>query len=198
MMGKKVLWFIASTLVSFVVFAAIAWIIQLGIVRWMAAQRLRACEGQSVITEGQIYDSTITSLEPVIDSEERLWQAQGITSYCVEMNLGGFGTSITTVALVQNGEVNRDVSNCFDTFEGYTGELNYMCRGRFVALDYGVDYFTIDSLFDTLRAFVESPNNVVRVTFDPTYHFPTSISAFDPTRLDAWGYDELVAFVPLQ
>jgi hypothetical protein len=197
MIGKKIRWFVGSTLVSFVVFASIAWTIQ-PLVTKLTDQRLTACEGQSVIAEGNPRDDAHPHSLTTIEREEQLWRTQNITHYCVEMISRAFAPSFTTVALVQNGEVNRDVSNCFDTVEGFTGELTYFCRGQFLWLEHGTDYFSIDGLFDEMQTKVDLPDLVLEAVFHPTYHFPVFVSLNNPTMLDAYSSVEVIAFVPSQ
>jgi hypothetical protein len=198
MIGKKVLWFSASTFVSFVVFAIIARGIELGIMKRQSDLRLTSCEGQSVISEGgpQYEWMNTTSFASAIEAEEQLWQAQGIHDYCAEMNTGNMlAGSGSLVLLVQNHQVDSDLSNCFIR-EGTRGE-DFQCRRLLLNIDYGLDTVSIDALFYYLNYMANRSNYSVTVTFDSTYHFPISIFSYQTTALDSDFHSELIAFVPL-
>jgi hypothetical protein len=197
MIGKKILWFITSTLVSFVVFAIIARGIELGIMKRQADLRLTACEGQSVIAEveRQYENATLTSPD-TIEQEARLWQAQGITNYCVEMYEGGALVGSTKfVLLVRNGEIDLSVSNCFATEDRWGDD--YLCQRLLEMYEAGYDLISIDAVFDLLRQISNNSNTRITTVFDPTYHLPLYANSYDMTAFDVSSYWEIVAFVPL-
>jgi hypothetical protein len=194
MIGKKVLWFVAATFVSFVVFAGIALPIEAtGIFNSLTDQRLTSCEGESVIpTEGRRASSVQLSLS-TIENEERLWQALGIDSYCMEIRSIGPAGSYTVIVVVRDHVVDRNASNCFDLrgdFEGYCGWL-------YEYLDHGLDYMTLQGEFDSLQYILERNVRIAQVKFDPIYHIPTFIFSAIPGFFDAWSRWELISFVRL-
>jgi hypothetical protein len=198
MIGKKILWFVASTFVSFIVFASIAQAIQ-PLVNKLTDQRLTACEGQSVIsTSTHRYAGATSHSLDTIEHEQQLWQAQGITHYCVEVQMSHLQTgTVKFVLVVQNGEINRTMSDCFVP-RGHRG-FDGQCHRMFEAYDYGLDYLTIDALFENLQRDANDIRDGISVSalFDPTYHVPLFLGYEDSTSFHGGWETEIVAFVPL-
>jgi hypothetical protein len=62
--------------------------------------------------------------------------------------------------------------------------------GAAVPLRRWPDYRSIDELFDWLDTFLQQRENVARVTYDSTYHFPVQMSGYTKDTLDSGvGYE---------
>ena len=117
-----------------------------------------------------------------LENSERLWQNQNIQSYRIEvLVVNSIWHAQTHTITVQHDEVMEADAACIPApFE------NGVCQANpFVAED-----FTVPGLFAKARAVSEEldPSHIT-IEFDPTYHFPASISFDDPDIIDEdWSW----------
>lgn len=119
------------------------------------------------------------SQRPALEQNRSLWESKAIQHYRFDLKVGCFcpwGGLMPLTVEVQNGRMvsmvahnGGDISSYQDTFRKYA---------------------TIDDLFDTINLAISKRVDKLKVEYDATYGFPTTIS-IDPSKRimdDETGY----------
>ncbi len=130
-----------------------------------------------LILLGVFLSACQAGLEQEINQAEQNWQAQGVTSYEIEVRkIDSIWHAQTHALVVENGEVVEDSATCIPApFEGAECDVR-----EFDPADY-----TVPGLFATARTqAARSDGQWTTIHFDEQYGFPANISFSNPEILD--------------
>lgn len=130
--------------------------------------------------------------EPVlqINSKENQWREKNIRRYRISvLKAQATWHAQTNTLTVEDGKVTEQSATCTPApSEGRTCTVQ----------PFDTDEFTVDGLFKTARTLgSESAKYQLRVTFDDTYFFPSTISRDVKEVVDDEAFWRVVSFEPL-
>lgn len=113
---------------------------------------------------------------------EQRWLGQGIPSYRIEvLVVNSIWHAQTHQIVVRNNQVESARASCVPA---------PMENGECKLQDFNADDYTIEGLFAKARKELQDPNSQwVKVTYDPTYGYPSQITFDQPEVMDddwAW------------
>jgi hypothetical protein len=126
----------------------------------------------------------------LIASKQSRWQAKQISSYRISvLKVQAVFHAQTNTITVTDGKVTNQSAICTPApMEGKTCEVQ--------AFD--PNEFTVPALFETaLRYAPESEKYQLRVTFDDTYNYPTTLSFDQKEVIDDEQFYRVISFQPL-
>jgi hypothetical protein len=118
----------------------------------------------------------------ILDRQEQVWRDQQIAAYRIEvLEVRSIWHAQTHRITVRNNQVENASASCIPApIEAGTCEVE-----AFIAADY-----TIPGVFARARTLLNGPNaEWAKITYDPTYGFPATISYNHPDIVDEdWGW----------
>jgi hypothetical protein len=112
-----------------------------------------------------------------LEQAEQTWTSQGITSYRIEVReVRSIWHAQTYTIIVENNQITDAQAQCIPApSESGTCEVQA----------YEAEDYLVPALFSRARSELQGPRAVsVKITYDPTYGFPSAISIDDPEALD--------------
>jgi hypothetical protein len=131
--------------------------------------------------------------EPVaqIKSRQNQWRQKNIRRYRIAvLKIQSIFHAQTNTLVVEDGKVVEQSATCIPApYEGRECKIQ----------EFDPNEFTVEGLFNTaLKYAPESASTKLVVTFDDTYHFPTTISRDNEIAIDDEAFWRVESFEPLE